>query len=108
MGSPSTTRMLWPGSAAYGRTITTASGRSYVAGPLAFDAINADVVSLTAAGAVSLALSGPSDPPGQPLANRPSPGEGSNVGQLYMDLGLQKLIAWNGDRWVDPATGFPV
>lgn len=107
MGSPTTTRMIWSATTVYGRTITTTSGRSYVTGVAAFDALNADVSQLVAAGAASIALSGPTDPPGQPLLNRPSPGEGTNVGQLYFDQGLQRLISWNGDRWVDPATGFP-
>jgi hypothetical protein len=99
--------MIWNGAAVYGTSVTV-NNHVYVKGAAAFDAPNADVAGLVAAGAASIALSGPSDPPGQPFFNRPAPGEGAAVGQLYMDTTLGKLIAWNGDRWVDPVTGFPV
>jgi hypothetical protein len=102
MGVPTTSRLIWPATVPWGTT-KIVNNHTYVSAPGTFDAPNADVPSLLTAGAALLALSGPTDPPGQPNLNRPGPP--NNVGTLYLDTGLNKLIAWDGNGWRDPGTG---
>jgi hypothetical protein len=122
-------RMVWStANVSWGQN-KVVNGRTYVTGPGTFDCLNGDVAGLQAAGAILIAQSGavafspqgtpPATPqvlfneaplsPGVmiPYVTGTDPGRpvAASAGTLYVDVGIQRVIVWDGSYWRDIWTG---